>query len=154
MLALVLKGKQGLASDPLGWVSSSSCILRYVLFSIGNLTPLFQAAFRSCWHKPSKICNDNWISAVDYLEIIGIICGQVLVGILGDWYVSLLHELFTFFDRIAGWVGAGVSFKMQPSCSWVYSCLLRRGESLKTDGSSVMLGLSSFMASVLAENIQ
>ncbi|SLM37689.1 mfs phosphate transporter [Lasallia pustulata] len=57
----------------------------YVLFSIGNLTPLFQAAFRSCWHKPSKICNDNWISAVDYLEIIGIICGQVLVGILGDW---------------------------------------------------------------------
>lgn len=31
------------------------------------------------------VCNPQWISAVDYLEICGIIVGQILVGILGDW---------------------------------------------------------------------
>ncbi|PKX98877.1 putative MFS phosphate transporter [Aspergillus novofumigatus IBT 16806] len=56
----------------------------YVLFSIGNVKPLFQAAFKSCW-KDHKICNPQWINAVEYLEIVGIIVGQVLVGVLGDW---------------------------------------------------------------------
>lgn len=56
----------------------------YVLFSIGNLKPLFQAAFPSCWSK-TTICNPTWIAAVDYLEICGIIVGQILVGIIGDW---------------------------------------------------------------------
>ena len=31
------------------------------------------------------MCDKNWISAVDYLQIIGIMVGQVLVGIEGDW---------------------------------------------------------------------
>ncbi|EAU38263.1 hypothetical protein ATEG_01506 [Aspergillus terreus NIH2624] len=56
----------------------------YVLFSIGNLKPLFQAAFPACWKK-NEICNVQWIHAVDYLEIVGIIVGQILVGVLGDW---------------------------------------------------------------------
>ncbi|KAL2037116.1 hypothetical protein N7G274_010112 [Stereocaulon virgatum] len=56
----------------------------YVLFSIGNVKPLFQATFASCW-KTAKICNGTWLAAVDYLEICGIIVGQILVGILGDW---------------------------------------------------------------------
>ncbi|RMZ87089.1 hypothetical protein DV736_g5684, partial [Chaetothyriales sp. CBS 134916] len=56
----------------------------YVLFSIGNLKPLFQAAFPACWKK-EKICNGTWIAAVDYLEICGIIVGQILVGFIGDW---------------------------------------------------------------------
>ncbi|KAL4785155.1 major facilitator superfamily domain-containing protein [Aspergillus varians] len=56
----------------------------YVLFSIGNLKPLFQAAFPSCW-KSHEICNAQWLNAIDYLEICGIIVGQILVGILGDW---------------------------------------------------------------------
>ncbi|EAW13937.1 putative MFS phosphate transporter [Aspergillus clavatus NRRL 1] len=56
----------------------------YVLFSIGNVKPLFQAAFKSCWGT-HQICNAQWINAVDYLEIVGIIVGQILVGILGDW---------------------------------------------------------------------
>lgn len=55
----------------------------YVLFSIGNLKPLFQAAFPDCWK--GKTCNPTWIQAVDYLEVAGIICGQIMVGILGDW---------------------------------------------------------------------
>lgn len=57
----------------------------YVLFSIGNIRPLFSAAFPSCWGKKPKTCNITWIYAVDYLEISGIIVGQILVGILGDW---------------------------------------------------------------------
>jgi len=31
------------------------------------------------------VCDKNWISAVDYLQIIGIMVGQVLVGFEGDW---------------------------------------------------------------------
>ena len=56
----------------------------YVLFSIGNIKPLFQAAFPDCW-KHNTICDKTWINAVDYLEICGIICGQILVGFIGDW---------------------------------------------------------------------
>ena len=56
----------------------------YVLFSIGNIKPLFQAAFPDCWKK-NKICDVTWINAIDYLEICGIICGQILVGFIGDW---------------------------------------------------------------------
>lgn len=56
----------------------------YVLFSIGNLTPLFQDAFKNCW-KSAKTCNAIWIDAVNYMEIVGIIIGQMLVGVLGDW---------------------------------------------------------------------
>lgn len=56
----------------------------YVLFSVGNLTPLFKAVWPACWNKHTS-CDANWIHAVDYLEIVGIIIGQILVGIEGDW---------------------------------------------------------------------
>ncbi|KAG0647862.1 putative inorganic phosphate transporter 1-6 [Hyphodiscus hymeniophilus] len=55
----------------------------YVLFSIGNLTSLFQAVWPGCW-KTFKTCNEQWTFAVTYLEIIGIIVGQIMVGLLGD----------------------------------------------------------------------
>ncbi|KAI1497353.1 major facilitator superfamily domain-containing protein [Biscogniauxia marginata] len=57
----------------------------YVLFSIGNLEPLFRAAWGSCWGKHPTECTTNWIAAVTYLEILGIMVGQVVVGIIGDW---------------------------------------------------------------------
>ncbi|OJJ70211.1 hypothetical protein ASPBRDRAFT_32081 [Aspergillus brasiliensis CBS 101740] len=56
----------------------------YVLLSIGNITTLFQHSFGSCWNK-YEICNKQWINAITYLEIVGIIIGQVLVGVIGDW---------------------------------------------------------------------
>ncbi|WFD22738.1 hypothetical protein MEQU1_001414 [Malassezia equina] len=70
----------------------------YTLFSVGNLKPLFQntdhsvapekgdhsSAFYRCW-KTNEICNKDWMRAIDYLEIVGIICGQILVGVEGDW---------------------------------------------------------------------
>ncbi|KAI9746798.1 MAG: hypothetical protein M1835_002410 [Candelina submexicana] len=57
----------------------------YVLFSIGNVKPLFQKAFPTCWADSGKKCNHTWIQAVEYLEVMGIIVGQILVGIIGDW---------------------------------------------------------------------
>lgn len=48
----------------------------YVLFSIGNVRPLLQAAFPKCW-KTNEVCDVRWTEAVDYLEIIGIIVGML-----------------------------------------------------------------------------
>lgn len=56
----------------------------YVLFSIGNIKPLFEKTFPTCW-ETNEICDVQWLNAVDYLEIIGIIFGQILVGVVGDW---------------------------------------------------------------------
>ncbi len=55
-----------------------------MLFSIGNLAPLFNAAWGTCW-KSYKDCSEQWVTAVTYLEVVGIIFGQILVGIMGDW---------------------------------------------------------------------
>lgn len=56
----------------------------YVLFSVGNIKPLLQAVWPACW-KTHTECDVNSVAAVDYLQIIGIIVGQILVGIEGDW---------------------------------------------------------------------
>lgn len=32
-----------------------------------------------------QVCDTNWVASVDYLEVVGIILGQVVVGIIGDW---------------------------------------------------------------------
>lgn len=60
----------------------------YVLFSIGNLTPLFNAVWPKCW-KEYETCNKTWVESVTYLEICGIIVGQILVGYLGDRLVFI-----------------------------------------------------------------
>ncbi|CAK7271901.1 hypothetical protein SEPCBS57363_004859 [Sporothrix epigloea] len=57
----------------------------YVLFSIGNLSPLFSAAWPQCWGSKATECNKNWVAAVTYLEVVGIMFGQVTVGVIGDW---------------------------------------------------------------------
>jgi hypothetical protein len=62
----------------------------YVLFSIGNNTALFDAAFKNCW--TGKTCNKNWIAAISYMEVVGIIVGQILVGYLGDAYVPMMQR--------------------------------------------------------------
>ncbi|KAH9834344.1 MFS phosphate transporter [Teratosphaeria destructans] len=56
----------------------------YVLFSISNNTSLFDVSFKDCW-KSYKTCNKNWVAAVNYLEVVGILIGQILVGFIGDW---------------------------------------------------------------------
>ena len=64
----------------------------YILFSIGNLTSLYEAVWPQCWEKASSkhknygtACNRQWVDAVDYLEVVGIIIGQIMVGVIGDW---------------------------------------------------------------------
>lgn len=54
------------------------------LFSIGNLKPLFQAVWPACWDT-GVVCQTGWVNAIEYLEILGIIVGQILVGFEGDW---------------------------------------------------------------------
>lgn len=53
----------------------------YVLFSIGNLAPLFSAAWPQCWGSKATVCSENWIASVTYLEVIGIMVGQIGVGV-------------------------------------------------------------------------
>jgi hypothetical protein len=52
----------------------------YVLFSIGNLEPLFSNVWGACWHSHT-VCDKNWVASVTYLEIIGIMFGQTGVGV-------------------------------------------------------------------------
>ena len=94
-----------------------------MLFSIGNIKPLFEAVFPTCWDS-KEVCNPQWLNAIEYLEIVGIIVGQILVGIVGDWYVFfflLLISFFFFFNFVRvlttlGLVGDLVSSKMRQSC--------------------------------------
>ena len=55
-----------------------------MLFSIGNITPLLGAAFPGCWTDYTA-CDAVWVQSITYLEVSGIIIGQILVGLLGDW---------------------------------------------------------------------
>lgn len=89
----------------------------YVLFSIGNLEPLFAKVWPECWEK-HEVCSKNWVSSVTYLEIIGIMVGQVGVGIIGDWvgrrwgliqdaiimFIGLLMITASWGLTLQGWV--------------------------------------------------
>lgn len=52
----------------------------YVLFSIGNLEPLFKQVWPECWGT-HQVCSQNWVASVTYLEIVGIMVGQLFVGV-------------------------------------------------------------------------
>ena len=101
----------------------------YVLFSIGNIKPLLAAsgAFTSCWGKNASDCDKNWVAAVEYLEIVGIMIGQVLVGFLGELPCLMVLDGTDCTGQVIGWAEDGVSYKIPPSCSSVCSCSLRHG---------------------------
>ena len=73
---------------PLGWYFRN-CVIPgagiglegYVLFSIGNLKPLYSQVWPECWGKEATVCDKNWVASVDYLEIVGIMIGQAVVGV-------------------------------------------------------------------------
>ena len=65
----------------------------YVLFSIGNLEPLFKQVWPECWGSSHEVCSKNWVASVTYLEIIGIMVGQVVVGV--SLTVSILNKRST-----------------------------------------------------------
>lgn len=100
----------------------------YVLFSIGNLGALFTApgSFTDCWGSPYKQCSEQWVYAVVYMEILGIMVGQVLVGVLGE----LLPKSWIYGSdacQVIGSVEDGVSSRMLRSCSSACSCSLLLG---------------------------
>ncbi|KAJ0311923.1 hypothetical protein COL5a_005473 [Colletotrichum fioriniae] len=90
----------------------------YVLFSIGNLEPLFAAVWPECWGKGHAVCTQNWVASVTYLEIVGIMIGQAAVGVIGDWigrrwgliqdaaimFVGLLLLTGCWASSLQGWV--------------------------------------------------
>lgn len=65
-------------------ITLTPCLSSYVLFSISNVSSLFKSSFPECWDKKT-VCSANWIAAVNYMEVAGIMVGQLLVGVLGDW---------------------------------------------------------------------
>lgn len=81
--------------SPVGWYFRNAVIPGaglglegYVLFSIGNLEPLFEKVWPTCW-KTNAVCSKNWVASVTYLEIIGIMVGQVGVGV--SYYFLFSH---------------------------------------------------------------
>ena len=97
----------------------------YVLFSLGNITSIFTAkgTYEVCWKAPYPACDQNWIAAVTYMEIIGIMVGQVLVGVLGGpTSVTLVCARGLMFVQGTGSAVAGVSSRTPRSCSWACSC--------------------------------
>ena len=91
-----------------------------MLFSIGLNTTLFSHAFPNCWGSDPVVqeCQTVWIQATSYLEVVGIIVGQILVGILGDWlgrrwgliqdatimFIGLLMLTASWGVTLNGWV--------------------------------------------------
>jgi hypothetical protein len=168
--------------SPIGWYFRNAVLPGaglglegYVLFSIGNLTPLFQAAWPACW-KSFTTCNVQWVDAVTYLELIGILVGQAVVGVIGDGYVlisfyiaSPRFPLFLASPRFPplppfstlpsllpppsltpslASVAAGVSSRTPPSCSSVSAGSSPPGVPPSTAGSSATPGPSSSTVSV------
>lgn len=43
----------------------------YVLFSIGNILPLFKSTYPECW-KTYSICDEKVIKSIKYMEIVGV----------------------------------------------------------------------------------
>jgi hypothetical protein len=75
---------------PIGWYFRNAVLPGagiglegYVIFSIGNLSTLYTAVWPTCW-KTYAVCTQNWIAAVTYMEIIGIVLGQFTVGLISD----------------------------------------------------------------------
>ena len=111
--------------SPVGWYFRNAVLPGaglglegYVLFSIGNLEPLFAATWPECWGDERTVCSDNWIASVTYLEVIGIMVGQIAVGFIGDWigrrwgliqdavimFVGLLMLTASWGLTLQGWV--------------------------------------------------
>ena len=61
----------------------------YTLFSVGNILSLFEAVWPTCF-KDYNVCNMVWVQSIDYLEIVGILLGQITVGFIG--IIDLRHH--------------------------------------------------------------
>jgi len=55
----------------------------YYIFSIGNIKPLLKAEYPDCY-KEFKTCGKTLTQIPEYIQIVGIICGMITIGYLGD----------------------------------------------------------------------
>ncbi|KDD76549.1 hypothetical protein H632_c186p1 [Helicosporidium sp. ATCC 50920] len=55
----------------------------YFVFSIGNLTPIFNALYPACW-KQALTCSPNLAHSLTYSQVSGIIAGQLFIGFFAD----------------------------------------------------------------------
>jgi hypothetical protein len=112
----------------------ATSVLTVRLFSIGNLSALYRSVWPQCW-STHEVCSANWIAAVDYLQIIGIIVGQVMVGFEGDWVgrkVGLVQDalIMTRTYHTPGPFPISAWLSLQS----VLSCSLLHGGPISTDG--------------------
>ncbi|KAK9843894.1 hypothetical protein WJX84_006388, partial [Apatococcus fuscideae] len=56
----------------------------YVVFSISNNATMFQQTYSACWENFTE-CNETWVQATTYLQLVGILMGQLIFGFMGDW---------------------------------------------------------------------
>lgn len=132
----------------------------YVLFSIGNLSGLFADVWPRCWGKETpKKCDSNWVAAVTYLEIIGIMFGQTGVGVSSRASSDLIRYTqqrltTTLFRRllVIGSDDDGALSKMRPSCFSVFCCSRLLGASPCRTGSSSMPSLYSSTVRHIAQH--
>jgi MFS family permease len=75
----------------------------YFIFSIGNITPIFQETYKDCW-KSHKTCSASLINAETYIQVAGIILGMLLMGFIADQigrkWGSVLTATFMFIGGI------------------------------------------------------
>lgn len=55
----------------------------YYIFSIGNIKPILKAQYSDCY-KTFEQCPKTLTQIPDYIQIVGIICGMITIGYLGD----------------------------------------------------------------------
>lgn len=52
----------------------------YVLFSIGNILPLFKSTYPDCW-KTFSVCDQQVIKSIKYMEIVGVSQSYIVTNI-------------------------------------------------------------------------
>lgn len=71
------------------WVESSPeqklsvSVQAYYIFSIGNIKPILKAQYSDCY-KTFEQCPKTLTQIPDYIQIVGIVCGMITIGYLGD----------------------------------------------------------------------
>ncbi|KAK9795893.1 hypothetical protein WJX73_010315 [Symbiochloris irregularis] len=84
----------------------------YFIFSIGNIKPFFSYMYPACY-KTHTECSENLTRGADYSQIIGIICGMIGLGFVGDRIGRKLGSVLTVSLMLLGailliFTGAGL----------------------------------------------
>ncbi len=59
-------------------------------------THVLDSVWPKCWGSKPTVCSATWVQVVTYLEIIGIIFGQILVRVIST--ISIIGYFFTLLS--------------------------------------------------------